>query len=304
MRVTCFAKINLYLNVAGKRVDGFHEIESLFQTISLFDTLTITPADMFELTLNSQSAGLANSKLLQKNNLLEKVFDYFFTQFKIKPLKVDLNKQIPLGAGLGGGSSDAAGFMHALNKINHLSLSPQRLEKIAALFGSDVPFFIRGGIAQVSGRGEIIKQLPLFPKLHIILIYPQIHISTKEAYEEHVVRNNKIDFNHVVRQYADFPINANDSEMKKYVDKIAKFSYNGFEKKTLTKYQEVFSAYSDLKKYSDYVLLSGSGASVFAVFSKEKILDNVSRELKHKHKHVYCLHTNDKGSILHKEEKN
>ena len=288
MKIQCFGKVNLYLNISHKRVDNFHEIQSLFQSISLFDTITLTLAPAFELTLSKQSAHFSYVNLLKKNNLLEKVFDYFSVHFKVKPLKVDLNKQIPLGAGLGGGSSDAAGFMHALNKINDLSLSLENLEEIAKNFGSDVPFFIRGGVAKVTGRGETINSLPPLPKFYLILIYPETHISTQEAYQNNVIKNDKIDFDQIVEQYLE----------AKTVDKIAPISYNAFEEKTLKKYKQVFSAYNDLKKYSDHVSLSGSGSSVFAFFPQDEDLTNVVQKLKLKYNHVYWLRTNDRGSEI------
>ena len=315
MKVKCFAKINLYLNVSGKRPDGFHEIQSLFQTVTLFDTLTLSASDTFRLILSKRSAPFADAKLLQQNNLLEKVFNYFSNRFGVKPLQIELDKQIPLGAGLGGGSSDAAGLIQALNALNNLSLSVETLEKIGRLFGSDVPFFIRGGLASVTGRGEHIEPLAVFskeqqppsrgqqlmslPQLSLILIYPELHISTKEAYENNVTKNNRIDFPKIVASYRPSPTSTEGQTAEKYLDNIAKYLYNAFEEKTLKKYPAVFAAHKDLKKYSNYVLLSGSGSCVFALFSDEQSLKPVIKELKTKYKYVYWLQTDSPaGSFL------
>ena len=296
LEVHCFAKINLFLNISHKRSDGFHEIQSLFQTVSLCDVLTLTPASTFKLIISNKSASFVRADLLEKNNILQTIFNYFATTFNITPLKIELNKKIPLGAGLGGGSSDAAGLILALNHLNSLSLSQETLEKIGSFFGSDVPFFIRGGLSYVTGRGEKIKPMVGdIPKFNVILIYPEIHIDTKKAYKENLIINKQLNFSQILRSYYIFPNSLNSKEIKKYIDKIAKFSYNGFEEKTLKAFPRIYALYTDLKQYSNYVLLSGSGSSVFALFEEKSKLGKIAKKLNKKYSNVYLLQTNDIG---------
>lgn len=306
MKIDCFAKVNLYLNISNKRQDGFHQIQSLFQTISLCEQLIIEPSRNFSIELLPESASFADANLLLKDNILDKVYRYFKSHYGVNGINIRLNKQIPIGAGLGGGSSDAAGLIVALNKLNNLALSICEMEKIASIFGSDVPFFIKGGSAIVTGKGEVIENFMDFeakkakkpPILYLVLIFPDQPINTKEAYALNVELNDNVNFEAIVQQFVNFPAAGDEIAIKTYVDKIANLAYNGFQSKTLNKYPAIYKAFKDLRKYSNYVLLSGSGSSVFAIFHTETDSQIAIDGLRSQYKYIYKQHTTSKGSSL------
>jgi len=173
-----FAKVNLFLELLGKRDDGFWEIETIFQTISLSDILTfeVTEKDTISLTCNWK-------ELENEENLVVKAAQLLRKTGKVqKGVKISLKKYIPLGAGLGGGSSNAALTLKVLNKLWEINIPEEELHKIASLLGSDVPFFLTGGTCLGRGRGEIIKSLETLPPWEIFLIFFPFLVYTKNVY--------------------------------------------------------------------------------------------------------------------------
>jgi 4-diphosphocytidyl-2-C-methyl-D-erythritol kinase len=172
------AKINLFLEVLGKRSDGFHEIETLLCSVSLSDTLryTLTKNQVIKLCTNIPD-------LPAEDNLVYRVASYMLERYKPSAgVEIDLEKRIPLAAGLGGGSSDAANVILNLNVIWNLNLSLAEKEEIAALFGSDICFFLQGGVAWGTSRGEIISPAEDIEIDHILLVKPDFGISAASAY--------------------------------------------------------------------------------------------------------------------------
>src|SRR6056297_2257661 len=161
MLIKCFAKINIFLGIFSKRNSGLHELGSVFQNITLFDILDIVKADQYQLIIDSSSpvAAVTADYNLYRNNLLCRIYQYFRERFRIPPVQIKLKKCIPVGAGLGGGSADAAGFITALNKLYKLNLSRKKLSLIGQYFGADIPFFFTGGRAAVEGTGEYIRPI-------------------------------------------------------------------------------------------------------------------------------------------------
>lgn len=176
--VHAYAKINLTLDVLGKRQDGYHRLASVMQTIALADMLALTPRDdatvdcVCDLPEIQMEANLA----LRAAHLLRS------TGYTGPGLTVELSKGIPLQAGLGGGSSDGAAVLSALNQLWQLDLDTRRLEQLAAALGSDVPFFIHGGTALIEGRGEVVHPLPDAEPLWIVLAKPAISLPTSEVF--------------------------------------------------------------------------------------------------------------------------
>ena len=182
LKIQCPAKINLTLKVIGKREDGFHNIESVMQTISLYDYLIINTemSEKFEITLSG------NSKEIPYNekNLVYKAVMLFIEHTNLPPHKIEIyiDKNIPIAAGLAGGSTDAAGTLYGLNEISGSPLSKKELHTLCAQLGSDLNFCLEGGRQMTKGRGEILEKLP-FEKMKISLIKPKnLGISAKEAY--------------------------------------------------------------------------------------------------------------------------
>ena len=175
MLVSAFAKINLTLEVLGLRSDGYHEIKTVLQTINLADEIDIQPGP--NLKVECDAPGLDGEA-----NLVWRAAVALAESRGIRPeARIIIRKRIPVGMGLGGGSSDAAAALLGLNKLWNLCLDTEELAQIAARLGSDVPFFLRGGTALAEGRGEEISPLPSLPTLDLLLICPRETVANKTA---------------------------------------------------------------------------------------------------------------------------
>jgi len=178
LRLPAYAKINLGLRVVGRRADGYHELRTVFQTVSLHDTLSFAwPAPALDLRVSGAplSAG--------SDNLVMRAARAFGRAARMTPrVRIELRKRIPMGSGLGGGSSDAAVTLAALDRIHGRPLGSERLRAIAADLGSDVPFFLTGGTALGLGRGEIIRPLRDLKIGPVIILMPALHLSTADVY--------------------------------------------------------------------------------------------------------------------------
>ncbi len=167
------AKVNLTLEILGKRPDGYHEIVSLMQALALHDTLTFAPAGDLTLRCNVSELAVQGNLVLRAARLLQ-------TELGVsKGAAITLEKSIPIAAGLGGGSSDCAAALRALNRLWSLGLSLEQLTDFGAKLGSDVPFFFHGGTALVEGRGEKVTPLPSFPFYWVALVTPRVLIADK-----------------------------------------------------------------------------------------------------------------------------
>ncbi|HEV8433231.1 MAG TPA: 4-(cytidine 5'-diphospho)-2-C-methyl-D-erythritol kinase [Thermoanaerobaculia bacterium] len=169
IQVPSYAKINWSLRVTGKRADGFHDLETVFQLISLHDTLTFTESDRLVVTCDDRTIPT------DERNLVVKAA----RALGVDRVAIHIEKRIPSGGGLGGGSSNAAATLIALSKMFNID---RPLEPIALQLGSDVPFFFVGGTAYATGRGEVITPLPDAPKLPLLLVLPRHRVSTAEAF--------------------------------------------------------------------------------------------------------------------------
>ncbi len=184
MQLEAPAKINLSFRILGRRADGFHAIETLMAPVSLCDTLTITRAGAGgEIKLVCDDPTLATGD----DNLVVKAARLFLREARIDAgISLDLRKRIPHGAGLGGGSSDAAATLTGLNRMFDGRFSQDELQRVAAQLGSDVPFFIGGTAAKCSGRGEIVQPVSLGQALPLLLLKPGFGVSTPWAYSRWV----------------------------------------------------------------------------------------------------------------------
>ena len=175
-----YAKINLGLKVLGRRPDGYHEILSVAQCVDLADVLYFEPASSDQLTCS------LDSLLTGPDNLVCRAVDAFRARLARPPqsFRIHLKKNIPIGAGLGGGSADAAAALRALNRFYDQPFSNAGLCQIAATLGSDIPFLVEGGTALLRGRGEILENLSWESAVFYVLAYPEVEISTTWAYKQ------------------------------------------------------------------------------------------------------------------------
>lgn len=250
-----YAKINLFLKLTGKRPNGYHELESLFAFLDLADKIEVFPNK----TLSFNITGEFASTLNPQDNIIIKILDYFVAEFKIsRDLKITLEKNIPVAAGLGGGSSDAATFMKILNEIFFLNLSKTELQKISTKFGSDIAFFFEDQTSIIRGCGEIITPFPIFTAIDALLINPKISLSTKEVFK---TCTNK------------FSQEISDDELRKknILELIANFP-NELTEPAISKLPLIAEILHELKNQNAKIAkMSGSGASCFAIFADEKI---------------------------------
>jgi 4-diphosphocytidyl-2-C-methyl-D-erythritol kinase len=183
IRIPAFAKVNLRLDVLGKRPDGYHELRTIFQTVSLHDTLrfrpSLKPGIQLQIRGNEQLCAEAVGK-----NLVYRAVDALRAELKVKPgVEILLTKNIPAGRGMGGGSSDSAAALVGYLQFTRRRIDSSRLLAIASSLGADVPFFLLGGRALGVGKGDEIYPLPDIPKFSLLIVSPQnIHVPTPDAY--------------------------------------------------------------------------------------------------------------------------
>lgn len=246
-----YAKVNLYLDVVSKRDDGYHNIVGLFQTIDLHDLIE------FRTTDEAGQIKIQSDMKIEGTNLIEKAFricsEYYRMDFGIE---VKLFKRIPIGSGLGGGSSDAAATLRFLSKIIHI---PQDiLFQIAAKVGSDVPFLLKGGTAIVEGKGEKITFLESITNYTVNLFCPKINISTKMMYQKLSKERYGRGPKPVERLY--------EAYKNMDVDRIRSFSYNVFQDILCGEYPEIKRNLDMAWKENPIAaLMTGTGSCVFSV---------------------------------------
>ncbi len=242
------AKINIGLNVVEKRLDGFHNLETIFYPVDIFDSLEILEAK--ELSFHSYGLQIPGSG---SENLCVKAFLLMKEKFGIPNLEIHLLKNIPFGAGLGGGSADAAWMLKMINEKFELNLSNPDLEKFAAELGSDCPFFIKNSAQYASGRGEILSPTNLvLQNYSFALIKPNFGISTKEAFSGLLPKPSSQDLRSLVMQ----PIETWKQHIK-----------NDFEDSLFLKYPELQKLKNLLyERGAKYASMSGSGSTIFGIF--------------------------------------
>ncbi len=248
----CFpnAKINLGLNVVSKRPDGYHNIETIFYPIPVKDALEVIKADTFSLT----QTGIPVDTPIEKN-LVIKALCLLKSRYELPELEVHLLKAIPFGAGLGGGSADAAFMLKLLNDYCELHIPEDSLEELASGIGADCPFFIRNTPVFASDTGNIFEAVELsLAGYHLCLVKPNVAISTPEAYSMVTPAAPSISLKEIIQK----PI----GEWKELM-------VNDFEKSVFPKHPVIAKIKETLyEKGATYASMSGSGSSVFGLFKK------------------------------------
>ena len=173
------AKINLFLDIRGKRSDGYHIVSMVMQSISLCDEITVSRTDDGDIKIVCSDENIP----LDETNTVYKAVELFFkeTEKENKGIEIKIKKNIPTEAGLGGGSTDAAAVLHALNKLYDTELSRKELAEIGAEIGADVPFCVYGGTMSASGIGTILSPLPDLPECYLVIVKPNIGVCTEQA---------------------------------------------------------------------------------------------------------------------------
>tara|TARA_B100001093_G_scaffold362019_1_gene346775 strand:+ start:1691 stop:2512 length:822 start_codon:yes stop_codon:yes gene_type:complete len=256
--LTCksFSKLNLCLHILNRRKDSYHNLESIFCIIDFYDTLTFQTNNSTKVNFKTN-----NNEINGNINLVTKAYDIIYNLYDIEGVDIFLDKKIPIGSGLGGGSSNAAVTLLALNKIFKLNISKDHLMKISEEIGSDVPFFINGGAAHVAGKGEIINNIPI-DKKYFVLVLSNLNISTKHIYES----LSSKDF---MSQYS-------------YGDLITS-NINSFEKIVMSKYPTLKETKYWLSSFGS-VRISGTGSTLYIEYDNYEGALEANKEIGQKYK--------------------
>jgi len=264
------AKINLLLDVLGRRADGYHDIRTIFQTVSLCDSVTVS--------LEGEGIGVASDDPALpagEENLAGRaaraLLDAAGRGAKGVGVRVQIVKRIPVGAGLGGGSGNAAATLVALDRLLGLGWGAARLEEIGAAVGSDVPFLVRGGAALGEGRGERLTRLPNLEPIPILLAKPPLSVSTRWAYDN---------LAELLTRSGDFPtLAAADAPMR--VEALAPLARNDFEGLVMGAHPPVREARDAMLTGGAVVaLMTGTGPTVFGLFTDEAKLRRTDHALR------------------------
>ena len=263
-----FAKINWLLRILGKRTDGFHEICTVFQMVSLHDNLSFSRCDEIILTCQDQKIPT------DERNLIVKAAFELKQKFNIKTgAKIHLEKNIPAPGGLGGGSSNAAVALFGLIKLWEIEIDSAELLKIGEKLGSDVPFFFSGGTALGTGRGTEIFPLADVPEKHILIVTPKTDVSTAEAFA-------RLNAPRLTNKTSKSILQLCRDEAQT-LDLRQSLLVNDFEKTVFKIEPEIGRVKKKLLELkAEHALLSGSGASIFAVFDDKEQLQNACSALK------------------------
>jgi 4-diphosphocytidyl-2-C-methyl-D-erythritol kinase len=285
--ILSYAKLNLFLNIKSKRDDGYHEIDSIFQTIDIADKLRIEEGSgksdeiRFSVPLDAKRSSL--------HKTLELVREFAEKRNKaIPPLSIFVDKKIPAGSGLGGASSNAAALLEFLDKHFELKMSDEEKFSIAAEIGSDVPFFLYGGLCRVSGRGERVEKINGRLKTEFIIVFPGESVNTGRAYElwDRFGRPEEVDLERALKM------------IKSGVFLKGLSLYNSFESVLPILSTRAYEALEMLSRIGFPACLSGSGSAVFAPVKDTKNIDTkILFELNEKGFNIFFAKPVEQGAV-------
>ena len=290
MKVKAFAKINLCLDVLRRKEDGYHEVEMVMTNVDIADVLEIKELEEKKILLKSDNKDLA----MDETNLIYKAIVLLQKEAgKDFGIELSLEKNIPMEAGMAGGSADAAATLKAVNELFKLNISKERLMELGASLGADIPFCIMGGTALASGIGEKLKSLKPLPKMKILIAKPGTGLSTKKVYESLDIENlNKSGFKHRdVKEMVS--VIESDKDEKTKIKEIADSLDNILELPSI----KLLPFIEDIKKtMMDNnclgCLMSGSGTAVFGIFDNDEDMLRTKKILKEDDRINYIQITN------------
>lgn len=269
IRLNAMAKINLGLDVTGKRPDGYHELRMVMQMINLYDKIEISKIDRLEIIVETNLSFLP----VNENNIVYKAAQLLIDKFHLtQGVRIVLEKHIPVAAGMAGGSSDAATVLYGMNKLFSLGMTKKQMMEEGVRLGADVPYCILRTTALSEGIGEILTTLPPMPKCHIVIAKPGISVSTKTVFGKLHVDE--------IRQHPDIDgiveaIKAGD--LKLIADRLG----NTLEEVTVKDYPVIAQIKETMLAQGALgALMSGSGPTVFGIFDDEKKARNAYTVLK------------------------
>jgi 4-diphosphocytidyl-2-C-methyl-D-erythritol kinase len=270
IRLPAFAKINLGLRVHGRRADGYHEISTVFQTVTLHDRMTFEATEGEDIELSCSDPEIPTDE----TNLVRRAASALKERYgTARGARVFLEKKIPAGSGLGGGSSDAAVTLVALARLWEIETNRRELSEIGARLGADVPFFFAGGTALGTGTGAEISPLDDAPEMHLVVVTPHVRVSTAEAYKllnaPALPKDDAVANLSVSRTEAEFRVS------------LCGMTTNDFEAAVTRLHPEIGRVRKTLERAgANRAMLSGSGSSVFGVFESDGEAESARAALK------------------------
>ncbi|TWH58928.1 4-diphosphocytidyl-2-C-methyl-D-erythritol kinase [Desulfitobacterium sp. LBE] len=278
-----YAKINLALAITGRRPDGYHELESVMQSIGIYDRIRVTLAE----------GGIQCScgKWSGPENLAYRAAEAFLSGLgSSQGIHIDIEKNIPVQAGLGGGSADAAATLQALNKLFEEPYTEEELKSFAAQLGADVAFCLKGGTQWATGVGEELKGLPHAPKINLVLIKPDQGVNTAEAYRAF---DQEGKFSHL--DYAGWQ----EALASGRAESLIPLLYNDLEPASMKLLPEIAWVKEELMKQNGCLgaLMSGSGSAVFGIVQTEEQAEKIAAIWRERNYHVWVTHTMERGNI-------
>lgn len=278
MKVKAHSKINLTLNIVGKRPDGYHEVDMIMQTLDFGDTVSVE-----KMLSGIEITGTGNNVPYDSTNIAWKAAKLFFDVTGIRGgAKIHIEKRIPVCAGMAGGSTDAAAALKALNSLYGKPLSTRVLIKVSAKLGADVPYCIMGGTARARGIGEVLTPLKPFGKVWVVVVKPCISISTPWAY-------SCLKYDTMAHPDTDEAAKAIEEGNRNLVYNLMG---NSFEESVFAKYPEIADIKAKLKSMgADGALMSGSGSTVFGIYEDKSLAEEAFEHFKDKYKEVVLTQT-------------
>ncbi len=269
------AKVNLFLEVLNRRADGYHNINSLFQAVSLFDRITFRRTDSPTVRIEIASGPKVPT---DNTNLMAKAYQLLVEELTVRSgLEILIEKNIPIGAGLGGGSTDGAACLIACNLLFDLKLNKSRLAELALSIGSDLPFFFSGGQALVTGRGEVMAKTSYPVDYWMVLVTPDINVSTAQSYASLRIGLTP----------SRAALTLRGCQTSDEFIEFLKLSGNDFEKNHLIRYPELGRIKEKLlTNGAALARMSGSGSTIFGIYSEppsEERIGSIEEDSWHVH---------------------
>ena len=270
------AKLNLSLDVTGKRENGYHDIKTLMVMTDLYDEMKFSKSDKLEI--------LGDFDFDMKENFIYKAYlalrDYVA---KDLPFKVEIEKNIPIAGGLAGGTSNGAGTFYALNDLYDLKIPKKDLIKLSSSLGADFTYMMTGGTKLASGIGEILEEVRPIELDNVLVVNPGYGVSTKEVYESIKIEEKRIDFDEVLQALYDLDI--------KRLNKVLK---NKMEDVVFEKHRDLLEIKNKMREFNSASLMSGSGATIFGIFENKNDLEDAYRHFKRTYDKTYKLRVGEK----------
>jgi 4-diphosphocytidyl-2-C-methyl-D-erythritol kinase len=276
------AKLNLFLNIVGKRDDGYHLLESIMQTIDLFDIVTVEEREDRDICISCDNKLVPCDEKNIAYKIAQKVFEY---KGIFQGLNIDIKKRIPVEAGMGGGSADGAATLVGLNSLFNLELSYEEMIKIGGTIGADIPFATFGGTALTEGIGEKVTRINDISECYFLIVKPKESINTKEAFKKIDEKNIGInqDIKHILS-------GAEEKNNIKIAENMANI-FEGIAAEGILNLKKEIKASGAVNS-----IMTGSGSAVFGLFEDEKMAEESARKFRNIYEEVFVCRPYSKGA--------